>query len=78
MAGARNEERPEPADAEPTPADFRHLADAIPQLAWIATATGDIVWYNRRWYAYTGTTIETMRGSFRSVACNWSRPTSTA
>ena len=40
MAGARNEERPEPADAEPTPADFRHLADTIPQLAWIADGDG--------------------------------------
>ena len=62
MAGARNEERPEPADAEPTPADFRHLADAIPQLAWIADGSGSIFWYNRRWYDYTGSTLDEMRG----------------
>ncbi|MGX5776308.1 response regulator [Methylorubrum zatmanii] len=40
----------------PTMADFRNLADALPQLAWIAEADGNIVWYNRRWYDYTGTT----------------------
>ncbi|ACS42239.1 putative hybrid histidine kinase; Domains: two PAS, two PAC, His KinaseA, ATPase and two REC (CheY-like) [Methylorubrum extorquens AM1] len=40
----------------PTMADFRNLADALPQLAWIAEADGTLVWYNRRWYDYTGTT----------------------
>ncbi|WP_375455545.1 response regulator [uncultured Methylobacterium sp.] len=45
-----------------TQADYENLAQALPQLAWIATAAGDIVWYNSRWYAYTGTTIATMRG----------------
>ena len=35
---------------------FRTMADAIPQLAWIARADGYIYWYNRRWYEYTGTT----------------------
>lgn len=42
--------------------DFRNLADAVPQLAWIAKADGHIVWYNARWYAYTGTNLEQMRG----------------
>lgn len=32
------------------------FADSIPHLAWIAHADGDIFWYNRRWYEYTGTT----------------------
>jgi PAS domain S-box-containing protein len=41
---------------------FRALADAIPQLAWIAHADGFIYWYNRRWYEYTGTTPEQMEG----------------
>lgn len=39
---------------------FRTLADSIPQLAWIAEADGAILWYNQRWYAYTGTTPEEM------------------
>ncbi|GJE36912.1 response regulator [Methylobacterium persicinum] len=42
--------------------DFRNLADILPQLAWIARADGHIVWYNARWYAYTGTTLEEMQG----------------
>ncbi len=33
---------------------FRILANAIPQLAWIADSTGNRSWYNDRWYDYTG------------------------
>ncbi|MEZ0251701.1 MAG: PAS domain-containing protein, partial [Methylobacteriaceae bacterium] len=40
----------------PRETDFRNLADALPQLAWIADGTGNLFWYNRRWYDYTGTT----------------------
>src|SRR5688500_13101457 len=43
-------------------ARFRTLANAIPQLVWIADAEGAIHWYNRRWYDYTGTTLEEMQG----------------
>ena len=35
---------------------FRTLADNIPQLAWMADATGNLYWYNKRWYDYTGMT----------------------
>ncbi|MDP4003416.1 response regulator [Methylobacterium sp. NEAU K] len=45
-----------------TDADYRNLAETLPQLAWIAEADGTIVWYNRRWYDYTGTTLEEMHG----------------
>jgi PAS domain S-box-containing protein len=38
------------------------MANAIPQLAWIANADGWIHWYNLRWYDYTGTTPEQMAG----------------
>ena len=38
------------------------LADSMPQLAWVARGDGDIHWYNRRWYEYTGTTPEQMVG----------------
>jgi len=41
---------------------FRMMANAIPQLAWIARADGYIYWYNQRWYEYTGTTPEQMEG----------------
>jgi PAS domain S-box-containing protein len=47
---------------------FRVLADSIPQLAWMANPDGSIIWYNRRWYEYTGTTFEQMNGwGWRSV-----------
>jgi two-component system CheB/CheR fusion protein len=41
---------------------FRLLADNIPQLAWMADETGSIFWYNRRWFEYTGTSLEEMQG----------------
>jgi PAS domain S-box-containing protein len=41
---------------------FRTMANAIPQLAWIARSDGYIFWYNQRWYDYTGTTPEEMKG----------------
>jgi PAS domain S-box-containing protein len=41
---------------------FRALANAIPQLCWMAKADGWIFWYNQRWYDYTGTTPEQMEG----------------
>jgi PAS domain S-box-containing protein len=41
---------------------FRMLADNISQLAWIADGEGYIFWYNKRWYDYTGTTLEEMQG----------------
>ena len=41
---------------------FRNLANAIPQLCWMANADGWIFWYNQRWYEYTATTPEQMEG----------------
>jgi PAS domain S-box-containing protein len=41
---------------------FRTLANSIPQLAWMADAEGWIFWYNDRWFAYTGTRLEEMKG----------------
>lgn len=41
---------------------FRTLADAIPNLAWMAHADGHIFWYNRRWHDYTGRSFEEMAG----------------
>ncbi|MBV8781138.1 MAG: response regulator, partial [Phycisphaerae bacterium] len=39
------------------------LADNISQLAWMADGRGNIFWYNRRWFDYTGTTMEQMAGT---------------
>ncbi len=41
---------------------FRALANNIPQLTWMADGTGWIVWYNQKWYDYTGTNLEEMKG----------------
>jgi PAS domain S-box-containing protein len=39
----------------------RAVADNIPQLAWMAEPDGRRIWYNRRWYEYTGQTPEEAR-----------------
>jgi PAS domain S-box-containing protein len=41
---------------------FRLLANAIPQLCWMANADGWIFWYNDRWYEYTGLTPARLAG----------------
>ncbi|MBD3239598.1 MAG: PAS domain S-box protein [Chitinivibrionales bacterium] len=41
---------------------FRTLADNMSQFAWMADPGGWIFWYNKRWYDYTGTTLEEMQG----------------
>ncbi len=47
---------------------FRTLADHISQLTWMADETGALFWFNRRWYEYTGTSLERMQGwGWRSV-----------
>lgn len=42
--------------------EFQALADNIPTLCWMAYADGDIYWYNRRWYEYTGMSPESQAG----------------
>ena len=41
---------------------FEALANSMPQLCWMANPDGGIFWYNQRWYEYTGTTPEEMKG----------------
>lgn len=41
---------------------FRALANTIDQFAWTCDQLGYATWYNDRWYDYTGTTFEDMRG----------------
>ena len=43
-------------------ARFELVADNIPNLAWMAEPDGAIYWYNKRWFDYTGTTLEQMEG----------------
>lgn len=40
---------------------FRTLANSIPQMTWIANGRGRRVWYNERWYEFTGMTFVELR-----------------
>ena len=42
---------------------LRALANSFPQPAWMASADGASVWYNQRWYDYTGVTEQQMERS---------------
>ena len=37
---------------------LRALADALPQISWMAHADGEVFWYNERFYAYSGISPE--------------------
>jgi PAS domain S-box-containing protein len=41
---------------------FRLLAEAIPQMVWMATPQGEVVYFNRSWFDYTGLTMEEASG----------------
>jgi len=41
---------------------FRSLANSIPQLAWMADPDGHVFWFNQRWYDYTGTLFDEIKG----------------
>ena len=41
---------------------FRMLADNIAQFAWMTNEAGEMVWYNQRWFDYTGATFDQVKG----------------
>ncbi|MGI4975859.1 MAG: PAS domain-containing protein, partial [Janthinobacterium lividum] len=41
--------------------EFEALVENVSQLAWMAEPDGRVFWYNRRWYAYTGTDLAAMQ-----------------
>ncbi|MGH2486122.1 MAG: PAS domain S-box protein, partial [Ktedonobacterales bacterium] len=49
---------------------FRALADNIPHLAWMAHPDGNVFWYNRRWFEYTGMSPESQEGWGRQSVHN--------
>jgi PAS domain S-box-containing protein len=49
-------------DLHESEARFRALADNIAQLAWMTDPTGRSLWYNQRWFDYTGRALEEMLG----------------
>lgn len=46
---------------------FRTLADNMSQLSWMADGDGRLVWFNRRWYEFTGSNAK------RSLNWGWIR-----
>ncbi len=49
-------------------AEFRTLAEAMPQIVWITRADGWVVYFNQRWMDYTGLTLE------QSLGEGWTEP----
>ncbi|SFF13722.1 ATP-binding protein [Spirosoma endophyticum] len=43
-------------------AAFRIIAQAAPALVWVCSALGEIIYFNQRWYDYTGQTEEQASG----------------
>jgi PAS domain S-box-containing protein len=41
---------------------FRTLTDVVPQLIWSTDSTGKAVYFNRRWYEYTGLSFDQSAG----------------
>lgn len=46
---------------------FSLIADAIPQLVWVTRADGTVLYYNKRWLAYTGLGVEETNRSYGSA-----------
>jgi PAS domain S-box-containing protein len=41
---------------------FRTLADNIAQFAWMTDEKGGFIWFNKRWFDYTGATLDEVKG----------------
>jgi len=49
-------------------AEFRTLAEAMPQIVWATAADGGNIYFNQHWMDYTGLTLEESRGD------GWNKP----
>ena len=49
-------------------AQFRTLAESMPQIVWVTGPGGDNIFFNQRWMDYTGMTLE------ESLGDGWSKP----
>ncbi len=52
---------PDSTPSSRTPRDFQFLVDRLPQLIWVTKPDGNHLYYNQRWYAYTGLDYEQSR-----------------
>jgi PAS domain S-box-containing protein len=46
---------------------FRRMADAIPHIIWTARPDGTVDYFNRRWFEYTGLSVQEANGSWLSA-----------
>jgi PAS domain S-box-containing protein len=53
-------------------AQFRLMADAVPQIVWITDASGQAEFFNRQWSSYTGAPYEPMTAA--KVAADFVHP----
>ena len=50
------ERRQAEEDLRESEARFRAVSDLVPDLLWITDPNGVVIWFNQRWYQYTGQT----------------------
>jgi len=66
VAGLANETRAVEEAArkrsEASERQFRELVENLPELSWTARPDGFIDYYNRRWFEYTGASVEQVQG----------------
>ncbi|MEO6954996.1 MAG: PAS domain-containing protein [Polyangia bacterium] len=55
-------------EAQTSEQQLRSLVENLPQLAWSARPDGYTDYYNQRWYEYTGTTYEQVKGMGWSIS----------
>ncbi|HEY8964373.1 MAG TPA: ATP-binding protein [Alphaproteobacteria bacterium] len=55
-----------PAATQPGDDEFRLMVDLMPQLAWMTDKDGSPLWYNQRWYDYTGMTLADIKAKGRT------------
>jgi PAS domain-containing protein len=48
------EQRAAEAALRESEAHFRLMADAVPSIVWVTDADGQVEFFNRQWFDYTG------------------------
>jgi len=46
---------------------YRNLAEAVPHIVWTARPDGHVDYFNRRWFEYTGISLEAATGSWQGA-----------
>lgn len=47
---------------------FSQLANALPQIVWVTTPSGENIFFNDEWYSYTGMSV------IESMGAGWNKP----